>query len=690
MPHKSILTALLCSTLAVAAAAQSSAATSSSQEQDSTNPPIQNSSDQQRPTDQGPGSQLTITPMQNTPTYRVNVTSRTTNAVDYRHRAGSTKVEMKGTDLSPQITGDAKVDSKAGRLEINTSLDHMKPATTFGPQYLTYVLWAITPAGRPMNLGEILPNDDGKVDLHSTTDLQSFGLIVTAEPYFAVTRPSNMVVAENIIHYGTKGWEQPITAQYEALNRNEYTVDINAAQLPATSADKKKVPLELLEARNAVAIAKAEGADQYAPDVFQKAKDFLAKGEDYLNRKQSKSAIGTVARYAAQQAEDARVIAIRKRAEEKAAAERQRLQDQEAAARQQAEQSAQRAEEARARADAEAQQREQAEQTAEQQRLAAEQAQQAALQAAQERAAAEQARQQAIAEQQRLQQQQQQLQQQVQQAQNAAQQAEMEREQTRQRLTQQLNRVLQTQDTARGLIVNMSDVLFDFNKATLKPGARERLAKVAGIILAYPDLKLQVEGYTDNIGSEQYNMQLSEKRAQAVQQYLASEGVNPANITARGFGESAPVASNATAAGRQQNRRVELVVNGEAINAQDRVPGSPAASPGTTAVGSQGGNSTVERRSYTETNTTTTQPVGNSNTTQPQPMNQPTNPTDQMSQPAGQATTQPSRSTSTPASTPASRIPNQSMPSSTPANTPGGTTTPPPPNTTTPPPASPQ
>lgn len=683
MPHNSILTALLCSTLAVAAAAQSSDTSSSSQDQqNSTNPPIQNNSDQQRPTDQQPGSQLNVTPMQNTPTYRVNVTSRTTNAVDYRHRAGSTKVEMKGTDISPQITGDAKVDSKAGRLEVNTSLEHMKPATTFGPQYLTYVLWAITPAGRPMNLGEILPNDDGKVDLHSTTDLQSFGLIVTAEPYFAVTRPSNMVVAENIIHYGTKGWEQPITAQYEALNRNEYTVDINAAQLPATSADKKKVPLELLEARNAVAIAKAEGADQYAPDVFQKAQDFLAKGEDYLNRKQGKSAIGTVARYAAQQAEDARVIAIRKKAEETAAAERQKLQDQEAAARQQAQENADRAQR-------EAEQRQQAEQTAEQQRLAAEQAQQAAQQAAQERAAAEQARQQAIAEQQRLQQQQQQLQQQVQQAQNAAQQAEMEREQTRQRLTQQLNQVLQTQDTARGLIVNMSDVLFDFNKATLKPGARERLAKVAGIILAYPDLKLQVEGYTDNIGSDQYNMQLSQKRAQAVQQYLESEGVNSGNVTARGFGKSAPVASNATAAGRQQNRRVELVVNGEAINAQGRVPGSPAASPGTTAVGSQGGNSTVERRSYSETNTTTTQPAGNSNAAQPQPMNPPTNPTDRMSQPAGQAT-QPSGSMSTPNSTPASQTPNQSMPGSNPANTPAGTTNPPPPNTTTPPPTSPQ
>ncbi len=636
----------------------------------------------QQPNDQAPnGQQPAVTPMQNTPTYRVNVVSRTTSAVDYRHRAGSTTVQMKGTELEPPITGSAKVDSKAGRMEINTELNHMKPASTYGPQYLTYVLWAITPAGRPMNLGEVLPNDDGRAVLHSTTDLQSFGLIVTAEPYFAVTRPSDMMVAQNIVSYKTKGWEQPIEAKFEALNRNEYTVDLNASQLPATTADRKKVPLELLEARNAVAIAKAAGAQQYAADTLQRAEDFLAKGEDYLNRKQSKSAIGTVARYAAQQAEDARVLAIRRKADEQAAQERQRLQDQEAAARQQAEQ-------AQARAQAEAQQRQQAEQTAEQQRLAAEQAQQAAQQAAQERAAAEQARQEAIAEQQRLAAQQQQLQQQVQQAQSAAQRAEMEREQTRQQLTRQLNQVLQTRDTARGLIVNMSDVLFDFNKATLKPGARERLAKVAGIILAYPDLKLQVEGYTDNIGTPQYNQQLSEKRADTVRDYLEQQGVNPNNVTARGFGESAPVASNSTAAGRQQNRRVEMVVSGESIATQGRTPGSPATSPGTTATGTTNGNSTVNRSSSTyESTTTTTQPVGTQNTqgAQGQSGQAAPSPTQRMDQTGAQpAGTMNNGSTTAP--TQPSQMPS-TMPSSTPTGT---TTTPPTPPPTTPPPTSPQ
>jgi outer membrane protein OmpA-like peptidoglycan-associated protein len=565
---KSVLTALLCSAMAVGVAAQSES--NSTQDNSSTQQDQQNN--------------VQVTPMTQTPVYRVNVSERTTSAVDYRHRAGSTTVKMHGTDASPEIRGEAKVNSKAGRLTVDTKLEHMKKAETFGPQFLTYVLWAITPEGRATNLGEVLVNDDGKSGLSVTTGLQSFGLIVTAEPYFAVTRPSDVVVAENIVTNDTKGWEQAISTKFEALDRGEYTVDINASQLPATTADRKKVPLELLEARNAIAIAKASKAEQYAPDALRKAEDFLAKGEDYLKRKQGRSAIGTVARYAAQQAEDARVLSIRRQQQERAANERKAMQ-------QRADDEAERARLAREQADTAQQQRDQAQQ----ERLAADQARQQAEQAAQ-------------------------------QAQTAAQQAEADREQTRQRLLTQLNQVLQTKDTARGLIVNMSDVLFDFNKATLKPGARERLARVSGIILAYPDLHLQIEGYTDNIGSDSYNMQLSDKRAEVVREYLVTQGVNAANVSARGFGKTAPVASNDSAAGRQMNRRVELVVSGEAIQANGHTPATPAGTPGTTATGA------TTNQTYTNSTTTTTQPM----TSQPA-----TTPNQPMSAPASQPTNMP-------------------------------------------------
>src|SRR5205823_12659050 len=257
---------------------------------------------------------------EHTPVYRVNVVSRTTQAVDYRHHSGGTSIDFRGTDLMPEAGGHARVESRTGRIEIDTDLDHLRPSRSYGPQYLTYVLWAITPEGRPQNLGEIVPKD-GKSSIKVSTDLQAFGLIVTAEPYFAVTRPSNLVVLENVPKRDTKGWELPVDAKFEALERGQYTVDLNAAQLPATVASEK-VPSDLLQARNAVAIARAEGAERYAADTFQKATDFLHRAEDYLERKQGDKAIETVARGAVQSAEDARVLAIRKREEEARQAER--------------------------------------------------------------------------------------------------------------------------------------------------------------------------------------------------------------------------------------------------------------------------------------------------------------------------------------------------------------------------------
>jgi outer membrane protein OmpA-like peptidoglycan-associated protein len=525
-----------------------------------------NSSPQTSP----PGQSSDVVPLENTPTYHVTVVSRSTKAVNYQHHSGATTVDFQGTDLMPQAKGHASVESRTGRIEIDADFDHLEEPKTFGPEFLTYVLWAITPEGRPTNLGEIVPRD-GKSSIKVSTDLQAFGLIVTAEPYFAVTQPTNMVVLENIIKPNTKGWELPVDAKFDLLQRGGYTLNVHPEQLPATTADRR-MPADLLEAMNAVAIARAAGAERYAPDALKKAEDFLSRAQDYYQHKQGSKPISTVARGAVQSAEDARLLSVRRREQEEQEARQRAEQERANQARLEAEQAKDRESQAKAEAEQQARDREQAEQArqqAEQERQRAEQAKAEAERAGQE---AEAARVAALAQQQAAQAQAQQAQTQAQQAQAqaeqarlAAQQAEQEKEQTRARLLQQLNQVLQTRETARGLIVDMPDVLFDTGKYTLKPGARERLAKVAGILLAYPGLRVQIEGHTDNVGGGEYNQQLSEQRARAVQSFLVSQGVSPNTITSQGFGMTQPVASNSNAAGRQLNRRVDLVVSGEAI-----------------------------------------------------------------------------------------------------------------------------
>ena len=528
---------------------------------------------------------------QNIPVYRVTVVERTTQAVDYRDRGGTTQVDFKGTSLMPTVDGNAKVTGHTGRLAIDANLHHLAPPRGFGPEYLTYVLWAITPEGRPINLGEIRPNDDGNSRLQVTSGLQEFGMIVTAEPYFAVTRPSNLVVAENIVRQDTAGGIHPISAKFDLLQKGQYTVNIPAEQLPATNADRR-TPLELLEAQNAIAIAQAAGADQYAADTLGKAKAYLLQGENYLKQKQTITPIGAVARAATQAAEDARLLTLQKKQEEQEAAERQRAQDRIQQAQSEAESQSARAEAARLDAQHQKEQRE----LADQERLAAEQArleaEKAAQQAAQDRAAAQQQLQQSEQARQAAAQQAEQARLQAQQADQARALAIQQAEEQRQRLLKQLNQVLQTRDSARGLIVSMSDVLFDFNRATLKPGAQLRLAKVSGIIMAYPDLKLEIDGFTDNKGTPEYNMTLSDKRAKAVRDFLVSQGVSTDAVTTKGFGESNPVATNATAAGRQQNRRVELVVSGSSIGNSNGVPGaSIGTTPGPTGGVSGGAQS---------------------------------------------------------------------------------------------------
>ena len=474
------------------------------------------------------------------PLYKIEVVGREIPAINYFHRSSATKIGLQGTSLLPSAHGEAKVEARAGRTVIDASLEHMVPANSFGTEYLTYVLWAITPEGRPVNLGEILPTGSkDKNEITVTTDLQAFGLIVTAEPYYAVTMPSDLVVVQNyVLNDKTQGVLEQVNAHYSLLPRGAYeeTAGRHTVLHPVTRDERS--PLELYEAVNAVQIAQAGGADKYAADTMATAKTALQNAQDLDLHKDNRKQTITYAREAVQAAEDARIITIRKiKAEDDAAAQQARVN---------AEQQAQLAQQQAAQAQQIAQQ--QAEQRAEADRQA-----EAARQAQQQ---AEQARQQ---------------------AELASQQAAQATEQMREKLRAQLSAVLQTRETARGLIMNMSDVLFDFNKYTLKPDAREKLAKISGILLAYPNLQVQVEGYTDNIGSDEYNQKLSEQRADGVRDYLVSQSVPQNAITAQGYGKSDPVADNSTNSGRAQNRRVQLVVSGAAIGIQEGQPGASGA-----------------------------------------------------------------------------------------------------------------
>lgn len=464
--------------------------------------------------------------------YHAVTISRTVEAVNYEHRQGATKVDFAGTDLMPAAGGWARVDSKRGNLAITAEFGNLQEPTAFGNEYLTYVLWAVSPEGRSVNLGEVLVGDNHRSKIHATTDLQAFALIVTAEPYYAVRQPSNAVVLENVVRADTRGTSEPVNAKYELIERGGYIPTGYTFDPVVLDA---KLPLEFLEARNAVRIAKSEGAEQYAPDSFRHAVDLMktADSEATTRHSSAKELIAT-SREVVQTAEDARAIAVKNIDEARLTSERQ------ASAEAQAN--------AQAQADAANQQKEQAQADA-----ARAQSDMAASQAASATAVAAA---QANADQANAT---------AQQAQQDAQQANADKATMRAQLTQQLNSVLQTRDSARGLIVSMSDVLFETGKFELNPGAREKLARVAGILLAYPGLSIAVGGYTDNVGSDDMNQKLSENRAGAVRDYLVQQGVINTAVTATGYGNTSPVASNDDAGGRQQNRRVELVVSGDAI-----------------------------------------------------------------------------------------------------------------------------
>ena len=471
-----------------------------------------------------------------TPMFRVVVISRTVQAINYRHRSGASDVEFAGTTLMPSAEGKAKVRSKRGTMEVEEEFGNLQSPTTFGDEYLTYVLWAISPEGRAINLGEVLVGDNDRSKLTATTDLQAFALIVTAEPYFAVQQPSNVVVLQNVILADTKGTSEVVDAKYELMERGGYLPTGYKFDPVVLNAN---LPLEFYEARNALRIAKSEGAEQFAGDSYGHAVQLMKIAEDdAIGGHVDKKPLIAAAREATQTAEDAREIAVKRIAADRHAAELL------ASANAQASSQAQAANATllKEKADAQASR-------AQADLLRSQAASAAAVSAAQ--ADADKAR--LIA----------------QQAQANAHQADTDKAAMRARLSDQLNKILQTRDSARGLIISMSDVLFDTGQYSLKSGAREKLAKVAGILIVYPSLNIQVGGYTDNVGGDDMNQKLSENRADAVRDYLVQQGVGANSVSAEGFGNTLPVASNDNSAGRQENRRVELVVSGDAI-------GSPA------------------------------------------------------------------------------------------------------------------
>ncbi len=457
--------------------------------------------------------------------FRVKMVSRTVEAVNYQHRGGSTKLDFAGTDLMSSARGEAKVSSKRGSIAIEAEFANLDKPTSFGSEYLTYVLWAISPEGRPVNLGEVLIGGNGRSKLNVTTSLQAFALIVTAEPYYAVQQPSNVVVLENVVRPDTRGTAEEVHAKFELMERGGYLptgykfdpIVLNAG-----------LPLEFYEARNAMRIAKSEGAEQYADESYGHALKLMDNADQYaIDRHHQTKQLIAVSREVVQTAEDARAIAVKKMDEARNHEERQNSADALANSQAQTDDATRRSERAQSES-------------------AQTKIDMAASQASSAHAVSE-------------------AQEDVAKANLHAQQADSDKAEMRARLSAQLNLVLQTRDSARGLIVNMSDVLFDTGQYTLKPGAREKLAKVAGILIAYPGINVQVGGYTDNVGNDDMNQALSEHRASSVRDYLVESGVNSNSVTAQGYGNTQPVSTNDNPTGRQQNRRVELVVSGKII-----------------------------------------------------------------------------------------------------------------------------
>jgi flagellar motor protein MotB len=480
-------------------------------------------------------------PSRTVPVYKVTVVERSLQAVNYEYRSLPTEIDFRGTVLLPNSKGHATIESKRGRTEIDAKLEKLTPPAPFGRQYLTYVLWAISPEGAPHNLGEIVPNGNDTAHVHVTTDLQAFGLLVTAEPYSAVRQPSDVVVMENQVRPDTIGRIQPIVAKAELLSRGQFTYDKQASMTamaenaPKVSMDEYEQLLEIYQAENALGIARAANAEQFASDTFAKAQASYAEAQRLKSMKAGVSLVVQAAREAAQTADDARMIATQRAQEERiTVAEQQAAKAQEAVAN--AREDAQRA---RAEADAARAQMESeriARQRAESEAAEVPRSQDLPIAPPPPSAAAPPAinRNQSPQPNNRPQQ------------------------EARMRLLQRLNGVASTRDTPRGLVVTFPDSSFD--GGSLRADVASNLARIASAV-AQPGMRVSVEGYTDNAAG----FAVSEARAEAIRDSLVRNGLSPGAAMLRNYGAERPLTSNATPAGRIQNRRVEVVISGDLI-----------------------------------------------------------------------------------------------------------------------------
>lgn len=476
------------------------------------------------------------------PIYHVTVTERTVKAINYQYRNGPTMIDFRGTVLMPKAKGEAVVESKQGRSEIDVRFDNLLEPSRFGREYLTYVLWALTPDGRPHNIGEVVANGSDKAHLRVTTDYQAFAMIVTAEPYSAVRLPSDVVVLENEVRSDTVGKIEQVEARYELMPRGQYSWQVpdksqSAPSGPKVSMRKYEELSELYQAQNALAIAHNAKAEQYAPNTFAKAERLLTEAQQLERSKGNSSRTVQAAREAAQTAEDARQIAERRQQDEKLA----RAQSEVVAAKQgqaQAEAEVQRlkseAEAARAAADAARSETDSA---------------RAARERAEADAAAARARKQPEP-----------LSQIAPAPQTHAQEPQVSPQKVvRMRVLEQLNGPLATRDTPRGLVAVVPNNAF--SGPALSPAASGQIARIAAIVAATPGLRIEVEGHTENADTDS----ISSKRAYAVREVLISRGLAASSVTARGLGNSRPITSSAAANARDENQRVEIIVMGDPI-----------------------------------------------------------------------------------------------------------------------------
>jgi flagellar motor protein MotB len=489
-------------------------------------------------------------PARTVPVYKVTVVERSLQAVNYEYRSLPTEIDFRGTVLLPNSKGHATVESKRGRTEIDAKLEKLTPPAPFGRQYLTYVLWAISPEGAPHNLGEIVPNGSDTAHVHVTTDLQAFGLLVTAEPYSAVRQPSDVVVMENQVRPDTIGRIQPIVAKAELLSRGQFTYDKQASlnalavDMPKVSMDEYEQLLEIYQAENALGIARAAYADQLAPDTFNKAQASYNEAVRLKNSKAGVSLVVQAAREAAQTADDSRMIAARRAQDDrlaKAEQEAASAQDAVAQARQDAQQARAEADAARAQVESERIARQRAESEA------AEAPRSQDLPVAPPPPAQAPPPPQAPIINRNLP--------------DTSSSNRPDQVAMRTRLLRQLNGVTTTRDTPRGLVVTIPDAGFD--NGIIRPAASATLSRVAAAVVR-TGLRASVEGYSDSAAGAS----VSQQRADAVRDALVRNGMNPGVVSARNFGDERPLTSNSAPGGRLENRRVEIVISGDGIGSR--------------------------------------------------------------------------------------------------------------------------